>query len=56
MIDSQRAERVVIRYFRVRIGVRGDASAARANAHGNPKSSLPFHFCGEGSGESRHLY
>jgi hypothetical protein len=56
MINLQRAERVVTLYFHVRIRVRGDASATRANAHGNPKSSLPFHFCGEGSGESRHLY
>jgi len=44
MIDSQRAERVVIRYFCVRIRVRGGAMP-RARAHRpQPPQTFPYDF------------
>jgi hypothetical protein len=51
-VNSQRAERVVIRYFRVRIRVRGDATGAGSPPAATPNISLPFPPSGRGVGEA----
>jgi len=51
-VNSQRAERVVIRYFRVRIRVRGDATGAGSPPAATPTFPYLFLLAGGGVGEA----